>query len=108
MVYEHSNAEVGTVDETGKKTTWKVCDICGREQHSNHGFTVSYQMPGAWGKGTHGYCARCANQLIPLLTAALDTIRKEEQEMRKAAPPAASHVDRAALYQAMTGAPTES
>ena len=100
--YEHSNAEVGTTDPaTGKRTVWKVCDICGREQHSNHGFTISYQHPGAWGKETHGYCARCANRLVPILTAALDEIHAAERDMRSKAPPAESHIDKAAFDAAM-------
>lgn len=100
--YQHSNAEVGTTDPaTGKRTVWKVCDICGREQHSNHGFTVSYSAPGSGGAERHGYCARCANRLVPILTAALDEIRTTEQEMRSKAPPAESHIDMAAFGAAM-------
>lgn len=98
MHYEHSNAEVGQTDpETGKKTIWKCCDICGAQQHSNNGFTVSFQMPGVWGKQVHGYCSRCANKLIPLLTDALDAIENKEQEMRQTVPPGKQYVDKAAL-----------
>ena len=84
MHYQHSNSEVGTTDpETGKHIVWKVCDICGAQQHSNNGFSVSYQMPGAWGKETHGYCSGCARKLIPVLTAALDEIETQERERRQ-------------------------
>ena len=38
MHYKHSNGEVGTIDETtGKRSVWKVCDICGAQQRSNNG-----------------------------------------------------------------------
>lgn len=93
MHYQHSNGEVGTTTETGKRIVWKICDICGAQQHSNNGFTVSYQMPGAWGKETHGYCSRCANQLIPLLTDALTAIHAKEQEMRQTVPRGKQYVD---------------
>ena len=62
-------------------------------QHSNNGFTISYQRPGVWGKETHGYCSRCANQLIPLLTDALDAIHTKEQEMRQTVPRGKQYVD---------------
>ena len=94
MHYKHSNAEVGLTDtETGKKTVWKCCDICGAQQHSNNGFTVSYQMPDAWGAETHGYCNRCARRLIPLLTDALEAIHTKEQEMRQTVPPGKQYID---------------
>lgn len=100
--YRHSNTEVGTTDpETGKTIAWKVCDICGREQHSNYGFTVSFDMPGSTGAETHGYCTRCANQLVPILLDALDTIHDQERTMRRKAPPAESHIDKTAFDKAM-------
>lgn len=98
MHYQHSNGEVGRTDpETGKRTVWKVCDICGAQQHSNNGFTVSYQMPGVWGKEIHGYCSRCARQLIPLLTEALEKIETAEQERRRTVKPGKQYVDRQAI-----------
>ena len=101
MHYKHSNGEVGTIDETtGKRSVWKVCDICGAQQRSNNGFTVSYQMPGAWGAETHGYCNKCARKLIPILTAALDEIEKQERERRQTVPRGKQYIDPAKVMQA--------
>lgn len=101
MHYQHSNGEVGTTDhETGKRTVWKICDICGAQQHSNNGFTVSYQMPGAMGAETHGYCSGCARKLIPLLTAALDEIHEQERQRRQTVPRGKQYIDPVTIMQA--------
>lgn len=80
MHYEHSNKEVVELDtKTGKHTVWKICDVCGAQQKSNNGFTISYAMPGEWGGERHGYCNKCAKRFVPLLLAAIGDIRKAEE-----------------------------
>lgn len=66
FIFKHSNAEHTYTDENGKKTTYKVCDVCGVEGN--------YRL---------GLCGKCANKILPLLEDTLEEIQEKVRELRE-------------------------
>lgn len=83
FIFKHSNAEHTYTDENGKKTTYKVCDVCGVEQKTNYGFTVSHKRSGVEGSYRLGLCGKCANKILPLLEETLEDIKDTVRELRE-------------------------
>ena len=79
--YKYSNAE-HTYTESGKSTTYKVCDICGAEQKNNYGFTISHARSGVEGSYRLGLCGKCANKILPILEEALEEVQETARQLR--------------------------
>ena len=77
MHFKHSNKEITRTYESGKKRTYKVCDICGAEQQNDYGFETSYAKYGICESCRCGLCEECANQLIPILQEAFKKIKEK-------------------------------
>lgn len=80
--YEFCNAWFAKAGEDGKLKEYKVCDACGKGVHSNAGYEIRYDGGRGFGSARGGYCRKCANKLIPILTEALDKLHEKQEEMR--------------------------
>ena len=76
MKYKYSNNEI-VYHVNGKEDQYKICDVCGKEEKSNYGVKISYDMRGTCWCGSFGLCNKCAKKYIPKFKDAINDILKD-------------------------------
>ena len=76
MKYKYSNTEI-VHHVNGKEYQYKICDVCCKEEKSNYGVKISYDMRGACGYGSFGLCGKCAKKYIHKFQDAISDILKD-------------------------------
>lgn len=76
MKYKYSNNEI-VYHVNGKEYQYKICDVCGKEEKSNYGVEISYDMRGNCWCGLFGLCNKCAKKYIPKFKDAISDILKD-------------------------------
>ena len=82
MKFNHSNHEIGYKKENGKINVVAICDVCGVEHKNNYGYEINltYGKGDKWAR--RKCCSKCANQIIPILDAALECANAKANAMR--------------------------
>ena len=79
MKYKYSNTEI-VHHVNGKEYQYKICDVCGKEEKSNYGVEISYDMRGSCVLGSFGLCNKCAKKYIPKFEDAISDILKDIEQ----------------------------
>ena len=79
MKYKYSNNEI-VYHVNGKEYQYKICDVCGKEEKSNYGVKISYDMRGNCGYALFGLCGKCTKKYIPKFEDAISDILKDIEQ----------------------------